>query len=226
VPFTPEELALLRAPEPRLGAAPPTGSKVSVRDLPPGAATLVAEAQRHFAAREFAQAEQQYLQLLRLDERNAFTLANLAVIQMELNRLPEAEQQARRALAVAPDDAYAHAVLGQIQLRQGRYDEALTALSRAAQLDPQSAEIQNFLGIALNHKGLRGPAESALRRAIQLDPGYGVAHNNLAVIYLAQNPPMVELARWHYQKARAAGHPPNPELEKALENRQPAPAQP
>jgi hypothetical protein len=26
----------------------------------------------------------------------------------------------------------------------------------------------------------------------------------------------VQLARWHYQKALAAGQPPNPDLEKAL----------
>jgi Tfp pilus assembly protein PilF len=93
----------------------------------------------------------------------------------------------------------------------------LTALSRAAQLDPQNAETQNYLGITLSHKGLRGPAETALRKAIQLDPGYGSAHNNLAVVYITQKPPLTELARWHYQKALAAGHPKNAELEKLFE---------
>ena len=60
-----------------------------------------------------------------------------------------------------------------------------------------------------------------MRKAIQLDPGTANAHNNLAVIYITQRPPLVELARWHYQKALAAGYPPNPDLEKMLERRAP-----
>jgi len=89
-------------------------------------------------------------------------------------------------------------------------------LSRAAKLDPQNPEIQNYLGVTLGHKGLRVQAETALRKAVQLAPDYAAAHNNLAVIYINQTPPLVQLARWHYQKALAAGQPPNPELEKAL----------
>ena len=42
------------------------------------------------------------------------------------------------------------------------------------------------------------------------------AHINLAVVYITQQPPLAELARWHYQKALAAGHPANPDLEKLL----------
>jgi Tfp pilus assembly protein PilF len=55
-----------------------------------------------------------------------------------------------------------------------------------------------------------------LRKAIQIDPGYGGAHANLAFVYLTQQPPMVELARWHYEKALAAGNPHNPAIEKLL----------
>jgi hypothetical protein len=36
------------------------------------------------------------------------------------------------------------------------------------------------------------------------------------VIYLTQQPPLPELARWHYQKAIEAGQPRNPEMEKSL----------
>lgn len=226
VPYSPEELALMKAPSSRLASADPLGSRKSVKELPAGAVALVAEAQRSFAERRFDEAEQKYLQVLRQDERNVVTLANLAIIQMELDRLDEAERHARQAVAVAPNDAYSHLVLGQIKLRQRSADEAMDALSRAAQLDARSAEIQNFLGIALSQKGLRAPAETALRRAIQLDPGYASAHNNLAVIYLNQNPPMVELARWHYQKALNAGHAKNSELEKALNAKETPPGQP
>ena len=90
-------------------------------------------------------------------------------------------------------------------------------MSRAAKLDPRNPEIENFLGLALAHKGLRAQAETALRKAVQFDPNYGAAHNNLAAIYISQQPPLVELARWHYQKALDLGQPHNPDLERLLD---------
>lgn len=222
VPYTAEELALFKTAAPQLAAAAPNAGKKSIKALPGGTAGFVASAQRHFAAKEYDQAEADYLEILRRDENNAYTLANLAAIQLERGNLAEAEKNVTKALAGAPDDAYALSILGQVKFRQEQYDAALDALSRAATANPQSAEIQNYLGVALSHKGLRVPAETALRRAIVLQPNHAGAHNNLAVIYARQQPPALELARWHYAKARAAGHPPNEELEKKL-NEKPAP---
>jgi tetratricopeptide (TPR) repeat protein len=217
VPYTAEELAMMKRPAPRLASADPKAGKASSRELPTGTASLAAEAQRLFSARDFAKAEEKYSEILRQDGKNVYTLANLAAIQLELNRLDEAEKHIQQAIAVSPEDGFSLSILGFVKFRQEKYDEALEALSRAAKLNPDSAEIQNYLGLTLSHKGLRGPAETALRKAITLDPTYGSAHNNLAVIYLSQQPPFTDLARWHYQKARAAGHPPNAELEKMLD---------
>lgn len=223
VPYSAEELALFKKPATQL-AANPGAAKKPISTLPSGTSSLVASAQRHFAAKEFDQAEQDYLQILRRDENNVYTLANLAAIQLERGNLDEAEKNVKKALATAPEDAYSLSILGYVKYRQEKFDDALDALSRAAKANPQSAEIQNYLGVTLSHKGLRGPAETALRKAITLDPSYGAAHNNLAVIYMTQSPPSVELARWHYQKALAAGHPKNPELEKSLNEKAAAPA--
>jgi Flp pilus assembly protein TadD len=216
VPYTDEELALFRKPEIKIAAADSKVARKPASELPPGTVKLVAEAQRYFSAHQLDKAEEKYIEVVKQDNKNATSLANLAVIQMEMNHLDEAEKHIVAAVAAAPDDAYALAILGQLRFRQARYDDALDALSRAARLDPKSAQVQNFLGITLGEKGLRGPAETALRKAIQLDPVYGEAHHNLAVIYLTQNPPLVELARWHYQKALAAGNPPNTDIEKML----------
>ena len=90
-------------------------------------------------------------------------------------------------------------------------------LSRSAKANPEYAETQNYLGIVLSEKGMRAPAEAALRRAVQLQPNHPAAHNNLAVVYATQKPPALALAKWHYQKAVAAGHARNAELEKLLE---------
>ena len=123
---------------------------------------------------------------------------------------------AKNGLVLTLGGAVTLTVLGRVQFAEAKYDEALDTLSRAAKLDPQNPDIENYLGVTLAQKGLRAQAETALRRAVQLDPNYGAAHNNLAVIYLTQQPPMVELARWHYEKALAAGQPHNPALEKML----------
>jgi tetratricopeptide (TPR) repeat protein len=217
VPYMPEELALFKQPAPPV--ANPNAEKKSIRELPGGAATLVAEAQKYFADRQYEKAEDDYLQILRRDENNGLVLANLAAIEIQQNKLDDAEKHIQAALAQAPNDAYNLSLLGYLKFQQEQYDDALNALSRAARLDPQDPQIQNYLGVTLSHKGLRQQAETALRKAVQLDPNYAAAHNNLAVIYISQQPPLPELARWHYEKALAAGQPPNPDLEKMLTER-------
>lgn len=177
----------------------------------------MAEAQRYVVARDFEKAEGKYLELLKDDDKNVIVLGNLATVAIEMGHLDDAEKYVHQALAVDASDAYSLSVLGRLKFQQKKYDEALDSLSRAAQIDPQNPEVQNYLGITLSDKGLRGPAETALRKAIEIDPNYASAHNNLAVVYATQNPPLLELARWHYQKALAVGGTRNPELEKLLE---------
>jgi Flp pilus assembly protein TadD len=223
IPYTPEELALFRQPAPQL--ANRDAQRKSIKELPGGAAQLVAEAQNYFSARQYDKAEDDYQKILQRDENNGLVLANLATIEMEQGKLDDAEKHITAAVAQSPDDAYNLSILGYLKLREDKYDDALDALSRAARLDPRNPEIENYLGVTLGHKGLRKQAETALRKAIQLDPNYGPAHNNLAVIYINQTPPLVELARWHYQKALDAGQPHNLELEKVLDARAP-PASP
>jgi Flp pilus assembly protein TadD len=215
IPYTPEELALFQAPAPQL--ANRNAEKKSIKELPGGAAQLVAEAQHYFSARQYDKAEDDYQKILQHDENNGLVLANLATIEMEQGRLDDAEKHIQAAVAQSPDDAYNLVTLGRLEFLREKYDSALDALSRAAKLDPRNPEIQNYLGVTLSHKGLRKQAETALRKAVQLDPNYGPAHNNLAVIYISQQPPLVELARWHYQKALDAGQPHNPNLEKMLD---------
>jgi len=217
VPYSAEELALFKAPAATPAPREPAPTKpVASRDLPAGGAALAAEARRQFANRDFTKAEASYQQILKLDATNAYTLANLAAIQMEQGKLDDAEKNLRTAIESSPQDAYSQSLYGILCFRREKYDDALDALSKAAKLEPNNAEVQNYLGMTLSEKGLRGPAETALRKAIELEPNNGSAHNNLAVIYLSQNPPLVELARWHYQKALAAKHPRNPDLEKML----------
>lgn len=215
-PYTKEELALMDENIPKLTAnVDPKATKRS-RELPAGAGLIIAEAERAFAARRYSEAEDKYKQVLKMDEQNPVSLANLAAIQIELQKLDEAEVNLKKAVAVSPDDAYALSLMGMLRFQQGKYEGALDALSKSAQLDPKNAETQNYLGITLSQQGQREPAEAALRKAILLNPNYAGAHHNLAVIYATQKPPFIELARLHYNKALALGQPANPELEKQI----------
>ena len=214
VPYTVEEQALFKAPA--VALVNPEAVKKPISEMPAGSMELVASAQQHFARQEFDAAEADYLKILERDQNNGIARANLATIELQAGKLADAEKHITAAVAQSPDDAYNLSTLGYLKFRQDKYDDALNALSRAAQLDPNNPEIQNYLGVTLSHKGQRKEAETALRRAIQLNPSYAPAHNNLAVVYLGQNPPLAELARWHYQKAIDAGQPRNPDLEKML----------
>ena len=160
---------------------------------------------------------------MRLDEKNVLIRAKLAAAQIGLNRLAEGEANLKRALVDDPKNAASLSLLGVVKVRQHKYDEALDLLSQSAQLDPQNADTFQYLGVTLAEKGSRKPAESALRRAIQLAPENGEAHHNLAIVYAAQQPPALELARWHYQKGLASGHPKDSRLEQILSANKPTP---
>jgi tetratricopeptide (TPR) repeat protein len=215
IPYTAEELALFQKPAPQL--ANPAAEKKTMQELPGGTASLVAEAQGYFSGRQYDKAEDAYQKILQHDENNGLVLANLATIEMEQGKLDDAEKHIKAAVAQSPNDAYNLTTLGHLEFLRENYDAALDALSRAAKADSQNPEIENYLGVALSHKGLRAQAETALRKAIQLDPNYGPAHNNLAVVYISQQPPLTELARWDYQKALDLGQPHNADLEKVLD---------
>lgn len=214
-PFSADELALLKNATPQ-PAAVPAAPATNATAMSADTADLAVTAQKHFLHHEFDQAEADYLKILEHDQNNGIALANLATIELQQGKLDDAAKHVQAALAQSPDDAYNLSTLGYLKFRQEKYDEALNTLSRAAQIAPNNPEIQNYLGVTLSHLGQRKAAEAALRRAIQIAPDYAPAHNNLAVVYLSQNPPLAELARWHYQKAVDAGQPRNADLEKML----------
>lgn len=213
VPYTPQELALF-TPGPVI--ASPNAEKKSIHELPGGSAVLVAEAEHYFTNREYDMAAADYQKILKRDENNPIALANLAAIEIEEGKIDDADKHVQAAITQEPNDPFNLTVLGRVKFSEGKYDSALDALDHAAKLDPRNPQIQNFLGVALAEKGLRVQAETAFRKAVQIAPDYGDANKNLAIIYLTASPPAVELARWHYEKALAAGVPPNQELEQML----------
>ena len=220
VPLSSEELALFKTPTPNLPSRP-ARSLFRQRNEQGVSANMMAEATKQFNEKQYDKAEATLQEAAKQPQPHVEVLTQLAAAQLAQDRLSEADQTIQQALAVGRDDAATLQLAGVLRYKQNKMEEAVGYLSRASKLNPRNAETLNYLGLALSHQGMRVPAETALRKALEQQPGYSSAHHNLAVIYLSQQPPSVELARWHYQKALAAGHPRNPELEQTLEARTP-----
>jgi Tfp pilus assembly protein PilF len=222
IPYSPDELALFKTSDSIAANTASTSGKQSSGDSSAGTTLLVGEANRALAARRYDEAEKKYAQAMRLDQTNVHIRANLAAAQIGQNRLAEGEANLKRALASDPQNAVSLSLLGGIKARQHKYDEALDLLSQSAQLDAQNPDTFQYLGVTLAGKGLRRPAESAFRRVIQLEPENAEAHHSLAIVYATQQPPALELARLHYQKGLAGGHPKDSKLEQLLSANNPA----
>ena len=217
VPYTAQELALF--------TPGPVSPNTNTNAMPGGTAVLVAQAGDYYNKGQYKKAAADYHKVLKHDQNDPTALANLASTELAQNNLAAADKDIQAAIAMNPNDAFSLTVLGRLKFLQGQYDDSLDALDQAAKLEPQNSQIQDYLGVALAEKGLRAQAETAFRKAIEINPNYGDAHKNLAIIYLSANPPKIELARWHYEKALASGVPPNMNLEKMLDQASPAASQ-
>jgi tetratricopeptide (TPR) repeat protein len=188
----------------------------SIKELPPGAGALMADAMRAMDARDYARAEATYREILRQDENNVYVLAYLAQTQLAAGQLEDGEKTVLKAVKLDPQDAGSLYLMGILRFRQQRLDDALEALNASAKYNPTNSGTQTYLGCVLEEKGQHAQAETTLRRALELDPKEPDAHYYLAVVYASENPPFLALGQWHYDRAVALGHPKSPELEKKL----------
>jgi tetratricopeptide (TPR) repeat protein len=122
-----------------------------------------------------------------------------------------------KALSVNPNLPNRYRVLiqmGKALERSGDPARAYAAFEDAARVNPAGAEAQNNMGAVRFKAGDLENAEQLYKKALAVSPGYGSAHYNLAVLYLARNEPGP--AADHYEAAVKNGAPPNPALEKAI----------
>jgi len=165
---------------------------------------------------ELDAARQDFLKVLESVPDNVPTMINLGLVEFRSKNLEEAEKRLQNAVRLAPESSIGWLLLGIVQYDRSHYDHALASLAQAAVLDPKNAMVHQYLGVTVGQKGWYSGAEDEMRKALELDPEYAEAHFNLAVFYLQRNPPAVELARRHYQRALELGAAPDPDVEKSL----------
>lgn len=183
---------------------------------------LATEASVLAKQRRFTDAEKKYQQVVDIAPENHFALANLAVTQIQAGKLSAAQVALEKALSLKSDDIFASVNLANVFCRQGRFDESINILNRVIPADPKNAVAHNYLAIALGKKGDTAKAEESFRESLAIDPNYANAHFNLAVMYANAEPPSLQLAKKHYEKAKSLGAEPDSVLERRLAQIQPA----
>ena len=228
-----EPIVLLRAPQSdgdglslvavKSDNPPQTKSSGGANELSEDSKKLVLEASELVKLRRFTDAEKKYQQVVDNDPSNHFALANLGVIQIELDKLSAAKVALKKSLSLNKDDVFASVNLANVNCRQGRFDDAIELLRRAIPLDPKNEIAHNYLAIALGKKGDIAAAEESFRESLSINPNYANAHFNLAVMYANAEPPSLQLAKRHYEKAKVLGAEPDLSLERRLALIQPVP---
>jgi len=184
--------------------------------VPPTVLTLMREAEQSFAKGELEKADSIYTRALGMAPNIPSLLVSAAAVKTRLGKLEESRTMLRKALSLDLDNAAAWKLLGMNALEQKRDDEAFACLAQATLHEDNSPRAHNYLGMAAGHKGWSEASEQELRRAVELDPNYADANFNLAVLYLGRNPPLIELARRHYQRALDLGAKRDPAIENLI----------
>lgn len=202
-------------------ASNPTGLQVGVNPegvakLPAGTEEWAKEGALASADLNWAKAEAAYEKILKMAPDHPLALSNLGAVKFRLGNLAEATRLLERAAQLEPRIAQNWLTLGIIAWKQGSVHLAMSHLARALHEDPGDPRAHNYLGVVIRELGWRIGAETELQRALILDPGYADAHFNLAVMYLEQDPPLIELARRHYYAAVDYGAAPDPQIEAKL----------
>lgn len=139
-------------------------------------------------AKQFADAEQAYKDVLKLKARDARGAYGLGNVYSDQQRWDDAEGAYRNAVSWAPNDADAHVALSVVLVQPRasgdnakRFADAEMFARRAVQLDPKNAVGWDRLGVALQTRGIvNSETEHSYRRAIELDPQFAVAYAHLA----------------------------------------------
>jgi Tfp pilus assembly protein PilF len=186
---------------------------------PEAARNVAAEAAKKYAQQQLPEAEKGFQEALRLDPSNIEYLNRLASIKTRLGKSAEAEALLKESLQHQLENPTAWLLLGMNQLEEHQNEKAFASLVQAALYAPKNAHAQNYLGIAAERNHWNDISESSLRKAVELDPNYADAHFNLAVYYLQLTPPLIEVARRHYQRALDLGTPRDPKIDEMMKQK-------
>ncbi len=111
-----------------------------------------------------------------------------------------ADVSARRALELEPGNGAVILGAARVASGLGRLDEALDLTRRAAMSDPLNVAIHYRLARYAYFRGRFDEAVASFTKVLELNPEYPAAHEDLALVYLAQSRPEAALAEMKQEK--------------------------
>jgi tetratricopeptide (TPR) repeat protein len=196
-----ESMGMAQEAAPQVGVVDPTKAGM----LPVDTNALAKKAAAAFSSRDWKTAREAYDEMLKVEPENALAWANLGAVEQQAGQLNAALEAFERSVRFNSSLVQSWIALGLAYSERGDMYRALSALARAVHEDPTDARAHNYLAIVANKFGWAATAQAEFEKAIALKPDYGIAHFNLALTYLDQKPPAVELGRRHYEQAVKLG---------------------
>jgi tetratricopeptide (TPR) repeat protein len=157
--------------------------------------------------RNFAQAEQAYLETINIDPKYSDAYSNLADVYREQGKLNEAEQFYLKAIEYGAPYAETRYNLGVTYVSLGRYEEATRAYLAAVEVHPPHTRARYNLGWSYERLGMSALAERAYAETLGYDPSYPEPRINLGLLLTAQNRYGEALTQLQTAQSYAPDHP-------------------
>jgi len=136
---------------------------------------------------QFAQAEQQYLQILELNGEDWDTWNNLGALYYGIGHYEAAFNAVQSALRSDRPKAMYYCTLGLVLEQLGRVRDAITAYHRGIELDPHQLELYTNLTALLCDQKEWMEAELICRQAIAIDKNHLDSYSNLGLVLMSQD---------------------------------------
>ncbi|MCX7011177.1 MAG: tetratricopeptide repeat protein [Candidatus Sumerlaeota bacterium] len=130
----------------------------------------VDKAEDYIRRNEPLKAIDEYIEALKLNDKDATARARLAGAYLAVGKRDKAEEQIRRALELDPNNFEATFRMAEMAFNAGRADEAQSLAEKAVALNGQDADAQILLGDVSAKMGREERAEELYQRAHQLLP--------------------------------------------------------
>ena len=138
---------------------------------------------KHHQAGRFAEAENNYLTALGIDQNNGDAHHLIGILYGQQEILDKAEPHLEKATQIQPDNPTYLSSYGNVKKEQGHIKEAEKLYKRSLEMAPQNAQTLCNLGSILHSMGQSEKALAAIKKAVLLVPEFLEAHHILGCLY-------------------------------------------
>ena len=134
----------------------------------------------------FAEAEQEYKQVLAIEANSPDALIGIANIYMRGRRFIEASETLRKVVAIHPEYAAAHIQLARVLAADGQNDGAIAEFQAGLQIDPNDEIAQRELASTYAVAGRFREAQALYQTLLANRPQDALLHHGLGQAYMKQ----------------------------------------